>query len=60
MKCIQCLVSDTKVIDSRDTTDKQVRRRRQCLTCAFRFTSYEITDVEQVFKLLSRRLEKLK
>lgn len=42
MKCSQCNSGDTKVIESRDVHDgRSVRRRRQCLACDYRFTTYE-------------------
>ncbi len=42
MKCSQCTVADTKVIESRDVNDGEaVRRRRECVQCAYRFTTYE-------------------
>ena len=42
MKCFSCLSSDSKVVDSRITQDSSsIRRRRECLNCAFRFTTYE-------------------
>ncbi len=41
MKCPFCFQFETKVIDSRDTSDMQIRRRRECLTCNKRFTTYE-------------------
>ncbi|MBA7482807.1 Transcriptional repressor NrdR [subsurface metagenome] len=40
MKCPYCGYHDSKVIDSRDVNDG-VRRRRQCLKCSSRFTTYE-------------------
>ncbi len=40
MNCPYCGHSDSKVIDSRDTVDG-IRRRRQCLGCNERFTTYE-------------------
>ena len=40
MKCPFCSYRDSKVIDSRDVNDG-VRRRRQCLGCGSRFTTYE-------------------
>lgn len=40
MKCPYCGYSDSKVIDSRDVNDG-IRRRRQCLQCDQRFTTYE-------------------
>ena len=45
MECPFCGESDTGVIDSRPTKDKiSIRRRRQCLACAGRFTTYEATS----------------
>ena len=40
MKCPHCGYTDSKVLDSRDVDDG-VRRRRQCLSCDSRFTTYE-------------------
>jgi len=40
MKCPYCSFADSRVVDSRDT-DSGVRRRRKCLKCAVRFTTYE-------------------
>ena len=40
MKCPHCGFEDSKVLDSRDVDDG-VRRRRQCLRCESRFTTYE-------------------
>lgn len=46
MHCPFCAAEDTKVIDSRLVADgDQVRRRRECLSCAERFTSYEIAEL---------------
>ena len=42
MKCSQCHETDTKVIESRDAADGEaIRRRRVCLKCNYRFTTYE-------------------
>lgn len=42
MKCPYCAEDNTKVVDSRDTKDKnEIRRRRECLACGRRFTTYE-------------------
>ncbi|MBR9703046.1 transcriptional repressor NrdR [Candidatus Woesearchaeota archaeon] len=40
MHCPYC-ESETKVVDSRDSTDNSLRRRRECLKCKKRFTTYE-------------------
>lgn len=42
MKCHQCQSTDNKVIESRDVADcEAIRRRRECLKCDYRFTTYE-------------------
>ncbi len=42
MKCHACSYLDSKVIESRDLDDSStIRRRRQCLSCGARFTTYE-------------------
>jgi transcriptional repressor NrdR len=49
MKCGQCQEVDTKVIESRDVTDGQaIRRRRECLKCGYRFTTYERLERAQI------------
>ena len=47
MKCPNCGSLDSKVIDSRPT-DKSIRRRRECLSCKKRFTTYEFIDEIQL------------
>ena len=45
MKCPYCGVQDSKVIDSRHSEDgASIRRRRECLACQKRFTTYEIVE----------------
>ena len=45
MKCPFCSYEESKVIDSRPTTDgDRIRRRRECLRCSKRFTTYEIIE----------------
>lgn len=42
MQCPFCRATDTKVIDSRNVNEgAQVRRRRECIRCLERFTTYE-------------------
>jgi transcriptional repressor NrdR len=42
MRCPKCGFRDDKVIDSRQSRDSSsIRRRRVCLKCAYRFTTYE-------------------
>ena len=46
MKCTYCSFEESKVIDSRPTDDgEKIRRRRECLKCSRRFTTYEIVEV---------------
>jgi transcriptional repressor NrdR len=46
MHCPFCQADDTKVIDSRLVAEgDQVRRRRECVSCAERFTTYEIAEL---------------
>lgn len=48
MKCPSCGYADSKVIDSRPVEENNsIRRRRECLECHTRFTTYEIIDVYQ-------------
>ncbi len=45
MKCPFCGFEESKVIDSRPTDEGQrIRRRRECLQCAKRFTTYEVIE----------------
>ena len=45
MKCPFCGYEESKVIDSRPTDDgERIRRRRECITCQKRFTTYEIIE----------------
>lgn len=42
MRCPSCQYNGTKVIDSRPVDDnKAIRRRRECESCSFRFTTFE-------------------
>ena len=44
MKCIFCGNIDSKVVDSRYLKDTSIRRRRECLRCGKRFTTYETVE----------------
>lgn len=45
MKCPFCGFEESKVIDSRPTDEgEKIRRRRECLKCANRFTTYEMIE----------------
>ncbi len=49
MKCSQCHCDDIKVIESRDVADDQaIRRRRMCVKCGYRFTTYERIERPQI------------
>lgn len=60
MQCPFCRAIDSKVVDSRSTSDKsRIRRRRECLECGGRFTTYEIIEnnpVVVIKKDLSRQI----
>lgn len=45
MKCPQCAFEEDKVVDSRTTKEGEaIRRRRECLKCGHRFTTYEYIE----------------
>ena len=45
MKCPFCGYEESKVIDSRPTDEgEKIRRRRECISCGKRFTTYEIIE----------------
>lgn len=49
MKCPFCLFPESKVIDSRPADDGQrIRRRRECIHCGKRFTTYESVETQPV------------
>ena len=49
MKCPYCGYSESKVIDSRPTEEgERIRRRRECLNCTKRFTTYEVIETVPV------------
>jgi len=49
MKCPVCGSEDLKVVDSRPTGESAIRRRRECLSCKYRFTTYEVIEVVPLF-----------
>jgi transcriptional repressor NrdR len=54
MKCPFCGFKNDKVLDSRESKDGQsVRRRRECLKCSKRFTTYE--QVEQILPVVVKK-----
>ena len=49
MKCPKCQADDDKVLDSRSARDgAAIRRRRECLKCGTRFTTYEEIDRDEL------------
>jgi len=59
MECPYCNHVETKVTDSRDTGTYTIRRRRECLKCNRRFTTYEYIELTPVYvKKKDGRLEK--
>lgn len=58
MRCPFCATDEDKVIDSRQSKDgREIRRRRECLSCARRFTTYERVEeaLPMVIKADGRR-----
>lgn len=54
MKCIFCGHTESKVIDSRVTDDStSIRRRRECLKCGKRFTTYETVETTPILVIKS-------
>ena len=49
MNCPYCNNVETKVTDSRDTGNYTIRRRRECLKCGRRFTTYEYIEMTPVY-----------
>ena len=43
MKCIYCDEGETRVVDTRESSEK-IRRRRECKNCGRRFTTYETAE----------------
>lgn len=49
MKCPNCGFDDSKVIDSRPVEERNsIRRRRECLACGKRFTTFEVIESMQI------------
>lgn len=49
MKCMYCGCIESKVVDSRSTDDgSSIRRRRECLECGRRFTTYETVETTPI------------
>lgn len=45
MKCPYCGYTESKVVDSRPAEDGSIRRRRECIACDRRFTTYETVEM---------------
>lgn len=49
MKCIYCGSEENKVLDSRNSDENNaIRRRRECITCGRRFTTYETIETTPI------------
>ena len=54
MKCIYCGNSESKVLDSRSCDENNsIRRRRECLSCGKRFTTYETVETTPLLVIKS-------
>ncbi len=54
MKCMFCGCTESKVIDSRTNAENNsIRRRRECLKCSKRFTTYETVDTTPILVIKS-------
>lgn len=54
MRCIYCGCEESKVLDSRSTDESNaIRRRRECLNCGKRFTTYETIETTPVLVIKS-------
>ena len=59
MKCPVCGYFDSKVVDSRPTEEASIRRRRECLECHKRFTTYEIVDEVPLFVIKKKGVKEI-
>ena len=59
MKCPACGYFDSKVVDSRPTEESSIRRRRECLECHKRFTTYEIVDEVPLFVIKKSKVKEI-
>ena len=54
MRCPKCGCQDDKVVDSRASREgATIRRRRQCIVCGYRFTTYE--EIERLGLMVLKR-----
>ena len=60
MKCPVCGYHDSKVIDSRPITEgNSIRRRRECLACQKRFTTFEMIEAVQIVVVKKNQTKEL-
>ncbi|NOY55532.1 MAG: transcriptional repressor NrdR [Actinobacteria bacterium] len=58
MQCPFCASEDTRVIDSRPVDEgSAIRRRRECVSCGNRFTTYERADIPLIVRKRDGRFE---
>jgi transcriptional repressor NrdR len=59
MKCPYCGSEELRTLETRDSTNNMNRRRKECLTCGKRMTTYEyIEEIELMVKKKDGRLER--
>ena len=59
MNCLYCGSGELKVLESRDSKDNTIRRRRECVVCGSRFTTYEyIENIPLMVRKKDGRLER--
>ena len=60
MECPYCGAMDTKVIDSRPySTDNSIKRRRECIICGKRFTTYEKIEPIPIFVVKKNKIKEV-
>lgn len=59
MKCPFCSSEDVRTLETRESTNNMTRRRKECLSCTKRFTTYEyIEEIELMVRKKDGRLER--
>ncbi|MEM3464320.1 MAG: transcriptional regulator NrdR [Candidatus Bathyarchaeia archaeon] len=59
MKCPYCGSNDIKTLETRDSPDNTIRRRKECAECGKRFTTYEYVEtIELMVKKKDGRIER--
>lgn len=60
MNCSNCHAADTKVIESREASGgESIRRRRECTSCNYRFTTYERLERPQLIVVKNNNVREL-